>query len=224
MASMDSERVTGLSLAALLIMTSLAGCTGLASSTPNASISADRLTIDVGETVNFDARDSTTPAPTIIDEYVWDFGDGGSRTTKTGIVSHSFAEAGNHEVEVEVFNDRGESDRASISIFVNSPPIVVLEMPGYVRTNETATIDASGSYDLEGGSVEFIWDLDLTFDANGDGDPANDADDNHASVEVSSADSGDLSGSVMVIDDKGATTTQIWHLMVVKRMFKVIWE
>ena len=71
MAPMDSERVTGLSLAALLIMTSLAGCTGLASSTPNASISADRLTIDVGETVNFDARDSTTPAPTIIDEYVY---------------------------------------------------------------------------------------------------------------------------------------------------------
>ncbi|HIN04185.1 MAG TPA: PKD domain-containing protein [Candidatus Poseidoniales archaeon] len=224
MASMDSERVTGLSLAALLIMTSLAGCTGLASSTPNASISADRMTIDVGETVNFDARDSTTPAPTIIDEYVWDFGDGESRTTKTGIVSHSFAEAGNHEVEVDVFNDRGESDRATISIFVNSPPIVVLEMPGYVRTNATATIDASGSYDLEGGSVEFIWDLDLTFDTNGDGDPANDADDNHASVEVSSANSGDLSGSVMVIDDKGATTTQIWHLMVVKRMFKVIWE
>ena len=116
-------------LSLLLLTTALAGCTGLASTTPIADITADRTTVNVGETVNFDARGSTTPSPTIIDEYVWDFGEAEKRTTTTGIAFHTFTEAGNHDVEVEVFNDQGESDRASIAIFVNSPPIVVLDMP-----------------------------------------------------------------------------------------------
>ena len=212
------------SLSILLFLTALAGCTGLASTTPIAEITADRTAINVGETVNFDARDSSAPSPTIIDEYVWDFGDGEERTTTTGIAFHTFTQSGNHDVEVEVFNDRGESDRASITIFVNSPPTIVIDKPGYVRTNQSAVIDASASYDSEGGNVEFIWDLDLGFDRNGDGDPANDADSTSSSVEVMYADSGNQTGSLTVVDDNGATTTEIWSLMVVKRMFNVVWE
>ena len=212
------------SLSILLFLTALAGCTGLASTTPIAEITADRTAINVGETVNFDARDSSAPSPTIIDEYVWDFGDGEERTTTTGIAFHTLTQSGNHDVEVEVFNDRGESDRASITIFVNSPPTIVIDKPGYVRTNQSAVIDASASYDSEGGNVEFIWDLDLGFDRNGDGDPANDADSTSSSVEVMYADSGNQTGSLTVVDDNGATTTEIWSLMVVKRMFNVVWE
>ena len=196
----------------------------MASTTPIAEITADRTAINVGETVNFDARDSSAPSPTIIDEYVWDFGDGEERATTTGIAFHTFTQSGNHDVEVEVFNDRGESDRASITIFVNSPPTIVIDKPGYVRTNQSAVIDASASYDSEGGNVEFIWDLDLGFDRNGDGDPANDADSTSSSVEVMYADSGNQTGSLTVVDDNGATTTEIWSLMVVKRMFNVVWE
>jgi hypothetical protein len=221
---MTVERLNTFLISAILLVTSLAGCSGLATTTPNASISADQESVTVGETVNFDARESTTPSPTIIDEYVWDFGEGDKRTTTTGITYHVFTQPGNHDVEVEVFNDRGESDRASISIFVNSPPEIILSMPGYVRTNETAVIDASQSYDSEGGSVEFIWDLDLGFDRNGDGDPTNDADETTSTVEVSYADSGNMTGSVTAIDDRGATSTMSWSIMVVKRMFNVVWE
>ena len=156
----------------------------MASTTPIAEISADQTSINLGESVNFDARSSSTPSPTIIDEYVWDFGDGEQKTTSTGIAFHTFTQAGNHDVEVVVFNDRGESDRASITIFVNSPPTIVIEKPGYIRTNQTATIDASASYDSEGGGVEFIWDLDLGFDRNGDGDPTNDADSTSSSIHL----------------------------------------
>ena len=221
---MTVERLNTFLISAILLVTSLAGCSGLATTTPNASISADQESVTVGETVNFDARESTTPSPTIIDEYVWNFGEGDKRTTTTGITYHVFTQPGNHDVEVEVFNDRGESDRASISIFVNSPPEIILSMPGYVRTNETAVIDASQSYDSEGGSVEFIWDLDLGFDRNGDGDPTNDADETTSTVEVSYADSGNMTGSVTAIDDRGATSTMLWSIMVVKRMFNVVWE
>ena len=212
------------SLSILLFLTALGGCTGLASTTPIAEITAHRTAINVGETVNFDARDASARSPTIIDEYVCDFGDGEERTTTTGIAFHTFTQSGNHDVEVEVFNDRGESDRASITIFGNSPPTIVIDKPGYVRTNQSAVIDASASYDSEGGNVEFIWDLDLGFDRNGDGDPANDADSTSSSVEVIYADSGNQTGSLTVVDDNGATTTEIWSLMVVKRMFNVVWE
>jgi hypothetical protein len=33
-----------------------------------------------------------------------------------------------------------------------------------------------------------------------------------------------MSGVLTVIDDNGATTTQVWHLMVISRMFNVVWE
>lgn len=221
---MDGRKLTVIILTGFLLFTSFAGCSGLASTTPNASITADQTTVNVGDTVNFDARDSTAPSPTIIDEYVWNFGIGDKRTTSIGITYHTFSEAGHHDVEVEVFNDQGESDRASITIFVNSPPTIILEIPGYVRTNETATIDASNSYDLEGGSIEFLWDLNLGFDSNGDGDPSNDADDNDPAVNVIYSTSGNMSGVLTVIDDNGATTTQVWHLMVISRMFNVVWE
>ncbi|MGB1854649.1 MAG: PKD domain-containing protein [Candidatus Thalassarchaeaceae archaeon] len=212
------------SLSTILLFITLAGCTGLASTTPIAEITADQESINVGETVNFDARDSTTPSPTIIDEYVWDFGDGEKKTTTTGIAFHTFSQSGNHNVEVEVINDKGESDKATVNIFVNSPPTIVIEKPGFVRTNETATIDASNSYDVEGGNVEFIWDLDLTFDRNGDGDPTNDADSTSSSVEVMYSDSGNQTGSLTVVDDNGATSTEIWSLMVIERLFNVVWE
>ncbi|GIT75143.1 MAG: hypothetical protein Ct9H300mP30_2050 [Methanobacteriota archaeon] len=107
-------------IALLLLSSTLVGCSGLSSTTPNAKISSDQQQINVGETVNFDARESSTPEPTFIDEYRWDFGDGQTRETKQGIVSHTFESAGDHEVEVSVINDNGEIDRASLTIFVNS--------------------------------------------------------------------------------------------------------
>ena len=150
---MQQRELTTLVFSALLLTTSLAGCSGISSTTPNAVVTADQMSVDVGETVNFDARQSSTPSPTIIDEYVWDFGDGEDRTTTVGISFHTFTEPGHYDVEVEVFNDQGDSDRASVTIFVNSPPTIVLEIPNFVRTNESATLDASESFDFEGAPV-----------------------------------------------------------------------
>ena len=221
---MQQRELTTLVFSALLLTTSLAGCSGISSTTPTAVVTADQMSVDVGETVNFDARQSSTPSPTIIDEYVWDFGDGEDRTTTVGISFHTFTEPGHYEVEVEVFNDQGDSDRASVTIFVNSPPTIVLEMPNFVRTNESATLDASESFDFEGAPVEFMWDLNLGFDSNNDGDATNDADDNNEKITISYAESGNMSGMLMVFDDTGAVTKKIWHLTVIKRIFNIVWE
>jgi PKD repeat protein len=211
-------------IALLLLSSTLVGCSGLSSTTPNAKISSDQQQINVGETVNFDARESSTPEPTFIDEYRWNFGDGQTRETKQGIVSHTFESAGDHEVEVTVINDNGEIDRASLTIFVNSPPSIELVMPTYVRAGETARLDASDSTDPEGAAVEFMWDFDLGIDSDGDGEKTNDADATSPYVDLIIDNSGNRTGSVSVIDDKGAMNTQTWSLMVISRTFKVVWE
>ena len=63
----NQSRTAAKALTLLLLAHSLAGCGGIGPGNPNASISADTTSINAGETVNFDARDSTTPSPTIID-------------------------------------------------------------------------------------------------------------------------------------------------------------
>lgn len=208
----------------MIIASSLPGCSGLGGSAPNAELNANQTEINVGETVNFDARESSTPNPTIIDEYQWNFGDGNEKTTKQGVASHTFLIPGYHDVRVTVLNDAGETDRASVTIFVNSAPTVVLEIPGYIRAGDTATLDASDSFDPEGASMEFIWDFNIMSDSNNDGDPSNDADATSPIAELTIENSGNRSGSITVVDDKGATSTTVWSLMVTSRTFNVVWE
>ena len=70
---MEGRQVTsGLLLTALMLLLPLAGCTGAFTTvTPTARLSVDVDMIDVGEAVNFDARASTSPDPTLIVDYRW---------------------------------------------------------------------------------------------------------------------------------------------------------
>ena len=156
---MSPTKIGTFTICCMILMVSLAGCTGLSPTTPNAEISSDVNEINVGDVINFDGRDSTSPSPTIIVDYNWNFGDGETRLTKSGIISHYFQNPGSHEVELTVTNDYGESDSISMTIFVNSPPSIIIEAPSYVKTGEIATLDATNSFDPEGGNLEFIWDL-----------------------------------------------------------------
>ena len=69
-------------ITSMLIATVFAGCSGLGNINPNAKLTSDMDEINAGETVNFDARESTTPDPTIIEEYRWDFDDGNKKTAE----------------------------------------------------------------------------------------------------------------------------------------------
>ncbi|HJM13287.1 MAG TPA: PKD domain-containing protein [Candidatus Thalassarchaeaceae archaeon] len=211
-------------MAILLLAHSLAGCGGIGPGSPNASISADNASINAGETVNFDARASTSPDPTIIDEYRWEFGDGNSKTTKQGIVSHSYAQAGNFDARVVVISDEGTSDSASIGIFVNALPNIVLQIPDFVKSGETATLDASDSTDPEGGQLQYSWDFDSSTDSNGDSDPLNDDDFQGAVAELTLTASENRTGAVTVTDDSGGKSIKLWTLRVLSRSFRVVWE
>ena len=151
-----------------MLTQSLAGCGGIGPGSPNANLTSDRDMINSGESVNFDARSSTTPEPTIIDEYRWNFGDGETKTTKQGVISHLFDEAGVFEVRVEEYNDNGDFDSATVTVFVNAIPEIILNIPDFVKTGQEARLDASPSFDPEGGGVDVVWDFDASTDSDGD--------------------------------------------------------
>ena len=211
-------------LGILMISHSLAGCGGIGPGSPNAALTSDRATVNTGETINFDARSSTTPNPTIIDEFRWNFGDGEKKTTKQGVISHAFTKAGNFEVTVEVFNDNGDSDSASILVFVNAIPEIILNIPDFVKTGQEARLDASDSFDPEGGGVEIVWDFDANTDSDGDSDPLNDVDGNGPVTRITVTEAGNITGAVTVSDDSGGKNTTLWTLRVVSRTFRIVWE
>ena len=208
----------------MILLVSLAGCTGLSSTTPNAEISSDVSEINVGDVINFDGRGSTSPSPSIIVDYNWNFGDGETRLTKSGIISHYFQNPGNHEIELTVTNDLGESDSISMTIFVNSPPSIIIEKPGFVKTGDIGFLDASNSFDPEGGDLDFIWDFDKTFDSDGDGDPTGDADATTSLAEIEFLEAGNQTGILTVVDDKGGISSEEWTIMVISRTYYVYWE
>ncbi len=211
-------------LAILMISHSLAGCGGIGPGSPNATLTSDRVTINSGDTINFDARTSTTPEPTIIDEFKWNFGDGETKTTKQGVISHTFVKPGNFEVSVEVFNDNGDSDSASLIVFVNAIPEIILSLPDFVKTGQEARLDASGSFDPEGGGVEVVWDFDANTDSDGDSDPLNDDDGSGPVTRLTVTEAGNITGAVTVSDDSGGKNTTLWTLRVVSRTFRIVWE
>ncbi len=208
----------------LLLSTILSGCSGMGPGNPNSNMVADREIINAGESVNFDARTSTTPEPTIIDEFRWNFGDGNTKITKQGIVNHIYIQAGTFEVEVTVVNDEGASDSTTLRIFVNSPPQIEIEIPDYIKTGESAILDATDSFDPEGAPIEHFWDFDINVDDDGDGDPTNDKNSEGPVTEIILIDVGNHSGALTVVDDNGASSILIWSIRVISRNFRVVWE
>jgi len=211
-------------LGVLMMSHSLAGCGGIGPGSPNATLTSDRATVNTGETINFDARSSTTPNPTIIDEFRWNFGDGEKKTTKQGVISHEFTKSGNFEVTVEVFNDNGDSDSASILVFVNAIPEVILNIPDFVKTGQEARLDASDAFDPEGGGVEIVWDFDANTDSDGDSDPLNDVDGRGPVTRITVTEAGNITGAVTVTDDSGGKNITLWTLRVISRTFRIVWE
>ena len=220
-----SRRSLSLLMIATMLLPMLAGCTGLGGPPePNARDEADRSNINAGESVNFDARASTSPESTIITGYRWDFGDGSKAETVQGYTSHTFAEAGLYEISVTVVNDLDGDDTATTLLTVNGFPKISLSMPTAIRTGDIVTLDASSSTDPENGELTTVWDLDWAVDSDNDGDATNDNDAMGAIHRFTPYESGNYTGSVTVTDESEASATRMWNLTVLPRTFQVIWE
>ncbi|MEC7435818.1 MAG: PKD domain-containing protein, partial [Candidatus Thermoplasmatota archaeon] len=178
----DIRGLTGSLLVVLLLSVSLAGCTGvLAPVSPTARLEVDVDSIHVGEAVNFDARSSTSPDPTLITSYLWDFGVV-QRNSSNGYVSQVFNEPGRFEVQLTVVNDVGGEDSVSVSIYVNALPVAAISGPTAVKTGTIVTLDGSSSTDPENGVLQYEGDGDRSKDTNSDGNFQNDVDETNSTL------------------------------------------
>lgn len=208
----------------VLLLPVLAGCTGLTSPPrPDADLSVEPQQIEVGDAVDFDARDSATPDGSVITTFLWDFGDGQVIETKQGFTSHVYLNSGTYRGKMTVINDQGGEDSLSFEVFVNGPPIIILDHPQAVKVGQVVVVDASGSFDPEAGILEYAWDTNLTRDTDSDGNPANDVDSTDPRLELQPNRSGQVRAALVVTDDKGSTDRAEFTIDVVPRWWQVEW-
>ena len=224
MVGLRSQRAIALGMAQVMLLSMLAGCLGALDNTvdPRATLEAYPMLIQEGEMVTLDARDSS-PVEGVITKYEWDFGDGTTAETIIGFTSHTYLAFGQYTVRITVTNDQGGTDDALATIVVNGAPVVNISMPATVRAGDAALLDASESYDPEGNSLTYAWDLNTLVDTDGDGDSSNDADATSETVLLDTSASGLIFGSLRVDDGAGALAVESFEVNVTTRTFQVTW-
>mgnify|MGYP006275856467 CR=1 FL=1 len=128
---------------------------------PSAGLTAP-ANATVGDAVTFDASASTDDRG--IATYRWDFdGDGTvERETEDPVAEYTYGEAGAVTAELVVVDTDGETASTNATVQVapaNDTPTAALSAPEEVARNETVTLDASGSSDLDG-IQRYEWDFD----------------------------------------------------------------
>ena len=206
----------------MLTVVLMAGCTSINVTKPRASLTGYPNEITSGEAVNLDARESTT-SEGVITNFVWSFGDGNTSETLVGFTSHIYHEPGKYSITVTVINSEGGEDSATTDIFVNGIPVITLDLPLLVKAGESIVIDASASYDPEGGEIQYEWDSNLSKDSDNNGNPVDDIDYTESIITLPTTKSGLITGRLKVIDDVGASVTQDWEVDVNTRNFEVRW-
>ena len=212
------------SLAMLILMSVfVSGCIGIDSTVdPRASLQAYPLSIQEGETVTFDARDSEA-VEGVVTGFEWDFGNGQKAETVVGFTSHTYDSFGVYTVTLTVVNSQGGEDDISTTIVVNGAPVLTLTIPEQVKSGDSAFLDASKSFDPEGNDLTFSWDLDWSTDSDLDGNQRNDIDATTATVLLPTNSSGKIIGSLVISDGTEATVTESFSIEIITRSFEVKW-
>ena len=207
----------------ILLSVFVSGCIGLDSTVdPRASLQAYPLSIQEGETVTFDARDSEA-VEGVVTGFEWDFGNGQKAETVVGFTSHTYDSFGVYTVTLTVSNSQGGEDDISTTIVVNGAPVLNLTIPDQVKSGDSAFLDASNSFDPEGKDLTFAWDLDWTTDSDSDGDQRNDIDATTPTVLVPTNESGKILASLVISDGTEASVSESFTIEITSRTFEVKW-
>lgn len=166
---------------------------------PIARFTTSSQSVDVGDTVEFDASESDDPDGEI-DQYRWDFDDG---TTETAgeTVQHTYETPGEYKVSLTVTDTDGNTDSTVAGVSVtreNREPSVSFEViPDTPVVDTIVTFDGSQSTDPDGEISSYQWDLtgDGTQDATGQ------------RVEYTYEEAGSYTVTLTVTDDEGASVT-----------------
>ncbi|UPV99879.1 PKD domain-containing protein [Halorussus gelatinilyticus] len=130
---------------------------------PNAALSATPQTAQTGESVSFDAGESSD-GQTSIAEYRWDFdGDGQiDRNTTSATTSYAYDAADTYDASVTVVDEGGNTASANETVTVesgnSSGPTVTLDAPGTVNVSEQFTVSADAPNASNVSSYEWTFD------------------------------------------------------------------
>jgi PKD repeat protein len=171
---------------------------------PVSAFAASATSVNKNDIIHFDASASYDPDGSVV-SYFWTFGDG---TNGTGItVDHSYTNAGNHTVTLNVTdNDGALASTFTIITVINQLPIANFSASAAtVYTGDVVSFNASASYDPDGVIIGYFW----TF---GDGTNASGVTTSHAFI-----DNGTYLVTLKVTDNDGATVTATTTISVLNR-------
>jgi len=151
---------------------------------------------------------SSVPNGGIITSYQWDFGDGNITAVSGPILTHVYSSEGNYTVVLNVTDSEGLSDSLSQTIRVGLSPVSSFTYsPATLYVGDTATFNASASYDPDGSIISYLWDF-------GDGSlPVNETDPITIHVYVSD---GVYSVALTVTDNEGINATNSTMITVLR--------
>ncbi|HIC61688.1 MAG TPA: M6 family metalloprotease domain-containing protein, partial [Marine Group III euryarchaeote] len=173
-------------------------------SKPHAVADADEAVIAEGFELQFYGDESWDEDGNIVN-YTWDFGDGTFSYDENPI--HIFTTNGTYDVILTVRDNNNLEDSVILNIFVNKPPIAVVEISQTViLLGDVITFDASDSYDIDGEVEFFYWNFDDGFTSN------------QATIEHEFRNSGFYNVSVKIIDDLNDITTVYYLIEVINRL------
>jgi hypothetical protein len=162
---------------------------------PEAELVAVPTTITKGETVTFDASDSTDD--TSISHYYYDFGDGtASGWVSEDMIVHEYQEGGDFTAWLKVEDeDNGQSQNtAEITIEVNARPLASLSVdPALAFIGDDVSFDGTQSSDEDGEVAQYNFDF-------GDGDSSGWI--SESSITHAYSSSGEYNASLKVKDDE----------------------
>ncbi len=147
---------------------------------PTASFTFSPSSPYPGQSVAFDASDSSDIDGSIV-QYQWSFSDGSPVLYTTAkIVHHSFPAAGSYSVKLTVVDDQGTTGDLTKAVPVqaggaggeNIPPVAVINVEpeaNKAKINQIVHFDAADSKDEDGKIAAYEWNFetDGTYDATG---------------------------------------------------------
>ena len=173
-------------------------------SKPHAVADADEAVIAEGLELQFYGNESWDEDGNIV-SYTWDFGDGDFAYTDNP--THIFTQNGTYNVKLTVCDNNDLCDSMILNIFVNKPPIAVVEISKLtIMLGETITFDASESYDIDGDVDFYYWNFDDGYTSN------------QASTEHEYKNSGTYNISLKIIDDLNDITTVYYTIEVINKL------
>jgi PKD repeat protein len=175
--------------------------TNVVNNPPVASFTATAETVNIDETLSFDASETYDSDGSIV-AYSWDFGDG---TAVTGVTAeHAYSQAGTYTVTLTVTDNDGITDTTTTTISAttqpapNQSPIASFTKSAETAfSGETLSFDASETYDSDGSIVAYSWDF-------GDGTAVTGVTAEHAYSQA-----GTYTVTLTVTDNDGASSSTV---------------